>query len=202
MPCLVHLQCSGCCPPHDTWAPGPGCAAKMLISTTRLRPGTAGWCHASQGVRQRVLSSRAVQAKVDELRLAERPERPSRVDQAPSAEPQTSSSPNRPATSRRLQSSLPAAPLVAPSDRAPPQRQRVYWRGSVTSREAVLGRRLLSSNGQASVASVLQGEMLSSKQITRCAHAELLLASASVALRRLHSHCLPTKGCEGCLPHA
>ena len=37
------------------------------------------------------------------------------------------------------------------------------------SREAVLGRRLLGPSKGASVASVLQGEMLSSKQITRCA---------------------------------
>lgn len=171
MPCLLHLQCSGCCPPQGSaGVPGPECVAKMLIHSRRLCPDTAGWCHTSQGVRPRAFSSRAVQGTADEPRLAERPERPSRVDRAPSAEPQTSSSPKPPAASRRLQSSLPAAPLISPSDRAPPQRQRIYWRGSVTSREAVLGRRLLSSNGQASVASVLQGEMLSSKQITRRAH--------------------------------
>ena len=37
------------------------------------------------------------------------------------------------------------------------------------SREAVLGRRLVASTGSFSVSSVLQGQMLSSKQITRSA---------------------------------
>jgi hypothetical protein len=37
------------------------------------------------------------------------------------------------------------------------------------SREAVLGRRLIASTGHFSVSSVLQGQMLSSKQITRSA---------------------------------
>ncbi len=195
MPCLVHLQCSSCCLSQDSaGATGPGFAAKMLTHNRRLWPDTAGWCHASKFVRQRDVSSRAVQGTADELRLAERPERPSRVDQAPSAEPQTISSSKPPAATRRFQSSLPAAPLVSPSDRAPPQRQRVYWRGSVTSREAVLGRRLLSSNGQASVASVLQGEMLSSKQITRRAYANLCFASTSGALHCLSSPLLSDEG--------
>lgn len=44
---------------------------------------------------------------------------------------------------------------------------RVYWRGSVTSREAVLGRMLVHLPAGASVAGVLAGQMLSSKQITR-----------------------------------
>lgn len=170
MPCLAHLQCSGCCPPHNSaGVPGPGCAAMMLTRRSKLLLLSVVRTHASRGASQQAPSSRAVQAQADKLRLAERPERPSRVDESSVPELQPSTSLNSPAASERLQSPISPAPLTSASDRALPQRKRIYWRGSATSREAVLGRRLLSSNGQASVASVLQGEMLSSKQITRCA---------------------------------
>ncbi len=49
-----------------------------------------------------------------------------------------------------------------------PAAERVYWRGSVMSREAVLGRMLVRLPAGHSVGDVLYGEMLSSKQITRC----------------------------------
>ncbi|BDA43178.1 Pentatricopeptide repeat-containing protein At5g02860 [Coccomyxa sp. Obi] len=48
-----------------------------------------------------------------------------------------------------------------------PAAERVYWRGSVMSREAVLGRMLVCLPAGHSVADVLDGEMLCSKQITR-----------------------------------
>ena len=182
MSCLVHLHCSGCCPPHDTaGGPGPECAAKMLTQNRRAYSGSAGWCHAPHGVTRRAHSIRAVQATADELTLAQRPERPSGAERPLQAEPQAPSNIEMPAASGRLQTPLPPAPLTSSSNRAPAQRQRVYWRGSVTSREAVLGRRLLSSNGRASVACVLQGEMLSSKQITRCLHSVSLSACSSTA---------------------
>ena len=184
MPCLVHLQCSGCCcpPAHDiAGGPGPGCAVELLIQNRRAYPVSAGWCRASHGATQRRHSVRAGQATADELTLSQRPERPSRAKQQPQAEPQPPSRPETPTASGRLKTPLPPAPLTSSSDRAPPQQRHVYWRGSVTSREAVLGRRLLSSNGQASIASVLQGEMLSSKQITRCLPSVSLAACDSTA---------------------
>lgn len=61
--------------------------------------------------------------------------------------------------------------------------ERVYWRGSVMSREAVLGRMLVRLPAGHSVADVLGGEMLSSKQITRCLPASQLLSQ----LRPFHS---------------
>ena len=170
MPCLAHLHCSGCCPPHDSaGASGPGYAARMLTHRRKVYPFLSACCQASHGASQQALSTRAVQAQADKPRLVERPERPSRIGNSPAPESQPSTSLDTPPASERLRTPLPPAPLTSASDRAPLHRKRVYWRGSATSREAVLGRRLLSSNGQASVASVLQGEMLSSKQITRCA---------------------------------
>ncbi len=56
---------------------------------------------------------------------------------------------------------------AATLDRGPAV-ERVYWTGSVLSREAVLGRMLVGLPQGASVSQVLEGQMLCSKQITRC----------------------------------
>lgn len=170
MPCLAHLQCSGCLQQcHSPTEIGTLRTSTALSQTHWPLTAKSGWQHASLGPTQRPPFIRAAQATADAPCLAEPPKRPRRVEQLLPAELHPSASPTPPAASKRLQDQLPNAPLVSLQDRAPPLRQHVYWRGSVTSREAVLGRRLLGSSGQASAASVLQGEMLSSKQITRWA---------------------------------
>lgn len=50
-----------------------------------------------------------------------------------------------------------------------PAVQHSFWTGGVLSREAVLGRALVSLGPHGNVADALAGQMLSSKQITRCA---------------------------------
>jgi hypothetical protein len=95
--------------------------------------------------------------------------------------------PNRPRDSSRdsaAEDSNAPSPLkvshgsgaAASMDRAPAM-ERVYWQGSVMSREAVLGRMLVALPHGTSVAEVLKGQMLCSKQITRCGYQPLLLAS-------------------------
>lgn len=170
MACLMHLQCSGCLPYLDqARSPGTMPAAKCFTQLRPLHRTNSGLQHASHPSSGRHLSVTAIPAAAEEPCLAGPPKRP-RLSRGPAEiEFRPRESPAAPVMNEGLQQGLPPAPLTSAADRAPPPQQRVYWRGSVMSREAVLGRRLVASTGPFSVSAVLQGQMLSSKQITRSA---------------------------------
>lgn len=170
MACLMHLQCSGCLPYLDqARSPGTVPAAKCFTQLRPLHRTNSGLQHASHPSSGRHLSVTAIPAAAEEPCLAGPPKRP-RLSRGPAeTEVRPRESPAALVMNEGLQQGLPPAPLTSAADRAPPPQQRVYWRGSVMSREAVLGRRLVASTGPFSVSAVLQGQMLSSKQITRSA---------------------------------
>ena len=163
MLCLLHLQCS-CC--HADGLSHGAKGSHLSVFQTRKRfDALAGTLSVDIRARQGLLAVTAAQTVVPEPLLASSPKRPRH---AASPAPTHTRDSAKPGVAERPQKKLPPAPHFSKADRAPPPQEHVYWRGSATSRSAVLGRRLLSLGSKDGIASVLQGQMLSSKEITRC----------------------------------
>ena len=162
MLCLLHLQCSGC---HVDGLSHGAKGSHLSVLQTRYPFGaSAGTFSVNVSARQGSSAVTAAQTVVPEPLLALSPKRPRH---AASPAPTHTRDSARAGVAERPQKKLPPAPHFSKADRAPPPQEHVYWRGSATSRSAVLGRRLLSLGSRDGIASVLQGQMLSSKEITR-----------------------------------
>ena len=162
MRCLLHLQCS-CC--HmDGLLHGAKGSHLSVFQTRKSFGASAGTLSVDFTARQGLSAVTAAQTVVPEPLLASSPKRPGH---ATSPAPNHTRDSARPGVAERPQQKLPPAPHFSKADRAPAPQEHVYWRGSATSRSAVLGRRLLSLSSKDGIASVLQGQMLSSKEITR-----------------------------------
>ena len=162
MPCLLHLQCS-CCHVEGKWRGATG--SRLSVFHTRRPFGAPAGTFPGDGrARQGFVAVTAAQTVVPEPLPTSSPKRPRHA-----ASPATNYARElaKPGVPERPQKKLPPAPEYSKADRAPPPQEHVYWRGSATSRSAVLGRRLLSLGRRDGIASVLQGQMLSSKEITR-----------------------------------
>ena len=162
MLCLLHLQCS-CCN-VDGLSHGAKGSHLSVFQTGKPVGASAGTLSLNVGARQGLSAVTAAQTVVPEPLLASSPKRPRNAASPASTHTRDSA---RPGVAERPQKKLPPAPYFSKADRAPPPQEHVYWRGSATSRSAVLGRRLLSLGSKEGIASVLQGQMLSSKEITR-----------------------------------
>ena len=111
-----------------------------------------------------VSSTEVESGQTPELTGPPRLVRPSRPGKASTAGTSVGHSSSPSLAEASIDSSSHGMPVM---DRGPAA-ERVYWKGSIMSREAVLGRMLVRLPAGHSVADVLDGEMLSSKQITRC----------------------------------